>query len=119
MQPLRSRFVVRFRSADRDRNTDEGRIQTIRSAVSDALAAAERETRMLTERLEEVRIRATLLAGTDTYEHETRQPEDAAELGRSEVQMRRAEQRLKELDQHLAKLRQIERTLLDGIPLEK
>jgi hypothetical protein len=94
-------------------------MQAIRNVVSEALAAAERETRMLTQRLEEARTRATLLAGNDTYEHETRQPEDAAELGESEGQMKRAERRLKELDQHLARLRQIEQTLLDGILLKK
>jgi hypothetical protein len=119
MQPLRSRFVVRFRSADRDRSTDKGRMQAIQKAVSEALVAAERERRMLTQRLEEARIGATLLAGTDTYEYETRQPEEAAELGTYEVQMRRAEQRLKELDQQLARLRQIERTLLDGVLVEE
>jgi hypothetical protein len=53
------------------------------------------------------------LAGTDTYEHEARLPENTAGLAESEAEMRRAEARLLDLDQHISKLQRIEATILD------
>src|SRR5579871_3269057 len=101
-----------FRSPERDRETDERRVAAIRGAAREALAAAEREKSALGVRLEEARTSATILAGTDTYEHEDREPGRAAELSRSEAQMSRAEQRLVELDAHISKLKRIEAAIV-------
>jgi len=90
----------------------------IRSAVREALVAAEREKFALGQRLEQARTRATILAGTDTYEHETRLPERTVGLAESEAEMSRAESRLLDLDRHISKLKRIEGAMLDesGIP---
>jgi hypothetical protein len=90
----------------------------IRSAVREALVAAERERSALGQRLERARTRATILAGTDTYEHETRLPERTAGLAESEAEMSRAENRLLDLNRHISKLKRIESAVLDegGIP---
>jgi hypothetical protein len=53
------------------------------------------------------------LAGTDTYEHDTRLPEKAAGLAESEAEMRRGEGRLLDLDRHILKLQRIEAAILD------
>ena len=118
MFSFRAKSAARFRSVDRDRKTDERRLATIKSAVREALVAAEGEKSALGQRLEQARTRATILAGTDTYEHETRLPEKAAGLAESEAEMSRAENRLLDLDRHISKLKRIEGAILaeSGIP---
>jgi len=113
MFSFRAKSDARFRSADRDRETDERRLAAIKNAVREALVAAEREKSALGQRLEQARTRATILAGTDTYEHDTRLPEKAAGLAESEAEMSRAENRLLDLDRHISKLKRIERAALD------
>src|SRR5215475_15268190 len=113
MFPFRAKSANNFRSAGRDRETDERRFAAIRRAARDAVEAAEREKVALGLRLEEARTSATILAGTDTYEHQNREPVRAAELSESEAQMSRAENRLVELDAHISKLRRIEAVILD------
>lgn len=112
MFSFRAKSGARFRSAGRDRETDERRLTTIASAVREALVAAEREKSALGQRLEQARTRATILAGTDTYEHETRLPERRAGLADSEAEMSRAEHRLLDLDRHISKLKRIEGAIL-------
>ena len=113
MFSFRAKSTARFRSAGRDQETDERRLATVKSAVRQALEDAQRERSALGQRLEEARTRATILAGTDTYEHEARLPEKSAGLAESEAEMRRAEARLLDLDQHISKLQRIEATILD------
>jgi hypothetical protein len=87
----------------------------ITSAVRGAVEAAEREKFALCKRLEEARTSATILAGTDTYEYETRQPERATQLSESEAQMRRAGRRLLDLDRHISTLKRIEGAILEQV----
>ena len=110
---FRAKSTARFRSAGRDRETDERRLAAVKSAVRQALEDAKRERSALGQRLEEARTRATILAGTDTYEHEARLPEKTAELAESEAEMRRAEGRLLDLNRHILKLQRIEDAVLD------
>jgi len=112
MFSFRDKSGARFRSAGRDRETDEQRLAAIESAVREALAAAEREKSTLGQRLEQARTTATILAGTDTYEHETRLPERTAGLVASEGEMSRAENRLLDLDRHISKLKRIDDAIL-------
>ena len=118
MFSFRDKTGAIFRSAGRDRETDEQRLAAIESAVREALAAAEREKSTLVQRLEEARTTATILAGTDTYEHETRLPERTAGLAASEAEMTRAENRLRDLNRHISKLKRIEGAIVaeSGIP---
>ena len=108
MFSFRAKSGAKFRSVGRDRETDEQRLAAIESAVREALAAAEREKSALGQRLEQARTTATILAGTDTYEHETRLPEKSAGLAASEAEMSRAENRLLDLDRQILKLKRIE-----------
>jgi len=86
MFSFRAKSGARFRSAGRDRETDEERLAAIESAVREALVAAEREKSALGQRLEQARTTATILAGTDTYEHETRLPEKTAGVWHGHVE---------------------------------
>ena len=113
MFSFRAKSGARFRSAGRDRETDEERLAAIESAVREALVAAEREKSALGQRLEQARTTATILAGTDTYEHETRLPEKTAGLAESEAEMTRAENRLLDLERHISRLKRIEGAILD------
>jgi hypothetical protein len=118
MFSFRAKSGDRFRSADRDRETDEQRLGAIESAVREALLAAGREKSALGKRLEQAQMTATILAGTDTYEYETRLPERTAGLAESEADMSRAESRLRDLDRHISKLKRIEAAFVaeSGIP---
>jgi hypothetical protein len=68
-------------SRDRDGRATVG---IMRSAVREALVA-EREKVALGQRREQARTRATILAGTDTCEHETRLPQRTIRLAESEA----------------------------------
>jgi hypothetical protein len=116
MFPFGANSTTKFRSVSRDRRTDEERISAIEAVVRSSLAAAEREKTVLSERFQEACLRATFLAGTGTYEDQSRQPERTAALSGSEAQMRRAEDRLAELDTHISRLKQIESLLADSQP---
>jgi hypothetical protein len=118
MFSFRAKSGDRFRSVDRDRETDEQRLGAIESAVREALLAAGREKSALGKRLEQAQMTATILAGTDTYEYETRLPERTAGLAESEADMSRAESRLRDLDRHISKLKRIEAAFVaeSGIP---
>ena len=113
MFSFRAKSTASFRSADRDRETDEQRLAAIKNAVQQAVEAAQREKSALGHRLEEALMRATILAGTDTYEHEARLPEKTAGLAEAEAEMSRAEGRLLDLDRHILKLQRIEAAILD------
>ncbi len=89
----------------------------IGNSVRLALEAAQCEKSALAQRLDEARTRATILAGTDTYEHEARLPEKTAELAESEAEMSRAEGRLLDLDRHILKLQRIEGVILEEMRL--
>ncbi len=52
-------------------------------------------------------MQASFLTGTDHYEHYSREPAKEAQLKDREGRLRRGEARLVELDQHIAKLKQL------------
>lgn len=113
MFSFRAKSTAGFRSAGRDRETDNRRLAPVRSSVKRALEDAQREKSALGKRLEEAQTRATILAGTDTYEHDARAPEKTIRLAESEADMKRAEDRLLELERQISQLQRIEQTILE------
>jgi hypothetical protein len=95
----------RFRSGDRDKETDKARLTRIHDGVCFAISNAEQELGGLQARLERSRQSAEALATTDN-----RNDADSEANGRASVQFRllAPERRVEELKNHLAALRRIE-----------
>lgn len=98
--------LFRFRSPERNRETDNRRLALIQKTVRSALADAEAEATGLRARILKARRSAFFLV----EQIEGRPPEPArdVELRILEVRLLTAESRLEELKDHIAVLRKIE-----------
>jgi hypothetical protein len=114
-RPFRFKSTFQFRSEARDRQTDQERIASIDSAIETAIRAADAERTALGLRVEEARVQASFLTGTDSYEQDSREPQKEAQLKDSENRLRRGEARLIELERHIAKLHHIRSAVLGDI----
>jgi hypothetical protein len=100
------RRLLRFRSPERNRETDARRLALIRRVVRSAIADAEAETKGLRARIAKARRSAIfLVAQSDDGKAD---PSHHADLTRLEPVLRAAEDRLAQLKEHLAHLRKLE-----------
>jgi 3-methyladenine DNA glycosylase/8-oxoguanine DNA glycosylase len=99
----------RFRSPERDRETDERRLGRVRLVARSAVADAEAEAKGLRARIVEARRSALFLVEhIDDGEYA---PTSRAALKRREQHLFTIEQRLAQLEDHLTALRKLERRL--------
>ncbi len=89
--------AARFRSVDRDRDTDLDRLGPLYGQLKQALAGIERESAGLSRRLDEARTRAAALLGNEDGIYFEREPADEARLVEAEAQMMAAFRRLEQL----------------------
>jgi hypothetical protein len=94
---------MRFRSRERDQETDRGRLASIRESVLSTISSAQNELRGLQARVERARQSAATLTTTGKDE-EFGENERAS----SEIRVLAPERRIEELKDHLAALRRIE-----------
>ena len=99
-------FRFRFRSPQRDRQTDRARLMRIQQNVRAAVTDAEHELTGLRTRLEKARQSATfLLGGMEGGEHgEAR----VSEIKSVEARLLVADRRIAQLKDHIAALRRVE-----------
>jgi hypothetical protein len=88
---------ARFRSTDRDRETDLDRLGPLYGQLEQVLAGIERESAGLSRRLDEARTRAAALLGNEDGIYFEREPADEARLVEAEAQMMAAFRRLEQL----------------------
>lgn len=88
---------VRFRGADRDRQTDIERLRPLHLQLSATVTEIERAIAGLSRRLEEARTRAATLMGNEDGIYFEREPADEARLVEAEAQMMAAYRRIEEL----------------------
>lgn len=88
---------ARFRSSDRDRDTDLDRLGPLYRQLEQVLAGIERESAGLSRRLDEARTRAAALLGNEDGIYFEREPADEARLVEAEAQMMAAFRRLEQL----------------------
>jgi hypothetical protein len=98
--------AFRFRSPERNRETDERRIALIRKVVRSAVVDAEAEVTGLRARV--VRARRSAIFLVSHVESGGPDPRHSAKLASLEKHLLAAEQRLDQLKDHLAFLRSIE-----------
>jgi hypothetical protein len=98
--------LFQFRSPDRDQETDNRRVALVQKALRSAVADAEAEVKGLRIRIAKARMSLTsLLAQIEDGDPE---PALGAQLNSAEQRLLAGEQRLKQMKEHLARLREIE-----------
>ncbi len=115
-QLFRFRSEFRTRSKERDAASDNAAIMSIAAAIDAALSKAENERTGLKVRLEDVVARAAIVAGNDIDEYLTRTEDRSALLNDSDVEMKRGEERLMELDQYIAHVKFLKTALQTRFP---
>lgn len=88
----------RIRSSERDESADADRLRSIERAIVGAIAAARAEEDGLKRRLEDARVRASMLVGTEAFEDR----DEATELmlAGSEREFSAAATRIRQLTAH-------------------
>ena len=101
------RDTVRFRirSSERDQRADADRLRSIERAILGAIAAADAEEQGLKRRLEDARVRASLLIGTETLEERDQATETL--LAGSEREVSAAVKRIRQLTAHREHLQRV------------
>jgi hypothetical protein len=99
----------RFRSPERDRESDERRFGLIRTVVRSAIADAEAEAKGLRARIAEARRSAMFLVEHGDYAEYV--PTSRPALKTREENLLAIERRLAQLEDHLATLRKLERRI--------
>lgn len=94
----------RFRSVQRDAQTDQERIGSVVQAIDAAVNSALKEREALAARVGAARDLASFAVGTADDEYLTRETRDKSRIEKYEQQMIVGEKRLAELDQQIASL---------------
>jgi hypothetical protein len=94
--------AFKARSPERDMSADAEAVQSILAPINLALERSEAERTGLKRRLDEVTSQAAIVAGNDLDDYLTRTADRSQMLDISEVEMQRAEERLKILDQNIS-----------------
>jgi hypothetical protein len=103
--------LFQFRSSVRDQETDRRRIGLVQKAVRSAIADAEAEVTGLRTRIAKARTSVTcLLAQIEDGDPE---PARGAQLTDVERRLVAGEQRLAQMKEHLARLREVERVVAE------
>jgi hypothetical protein len=92
----------KVRSAERDHKTDKGRIAPILADIETALAGAQKELEALRGRISDATTFAAFAVGTGDDEYLDREPKDVRRISEYEQQIIAAENRLQQLERHIA-----------------
>ncbi len=95
----------RTRSAERDTESDATIIESVGTAIRDALAAFEKQREGLGRRVSEAQMLASVTVGTATDEYVTREPTQASGLASYEAEMQRGRERVMTLESHINNLK--------------
>jgi seryl-tRNA(Sec) selenium transferase len=104
MHEAHAMAIFKFRSSQRDKQTDLERVSSIANAINTAISSAERERSTLNIRVKEAQDLAAFAAGNDSDEYLTREPKDALRIAGYEQQLAAGHKRLEELNIHIAGL---------------
>ena len=100
------RFSHQFRRSDRDKKSDEKRINALNEAIGVGLASASAELDGLLKRYGEISARAAFIVGNDV-EEDQREPEDERLLHEAEGQMKYAYTRIQALLHQISTLNEL------------
>jgi hypothetical protein len=112
----RTSQVFRARSSSRDEQTDTANIRSIAAAIERSLTATEAEHAGLSNRLEDAKLRASIVVGDGTDEYLSREKEQTAWLGRLETELQNGRERLNVLQQNISHLKFLRAALFSRFP---
>jgi len=106
----------RARSAERDAETDRARVNSVLTAIDEALRAAEGEHSGLSSRVDDVLARAAVTVGTATDEYVDREPQRSHHQDLFDAEIANGQRRLKELSTMIGHLKFMRAALLSRFP---
>ena len=106
----------RARSAERDSETDRARVNSVLTAIDEALRAAEDEHSGLSSRVDDVLARAAVTVGTATDEYVDREPQRSHHQDLFDAEIANGQRRLKELSTMIGHLKFMRAALLSRFP---
>jgi len=106
----------RARSAERDAETDRARVNSVLTAIDEALRAAEDEHSGLSSRVDDVLARAAVTVGTATDEYVDREPQRSHHQDLFDAEIANGQRRLKELSTMIGHLKFMRAALLSRFP---
>ena len=106
----------RARSAERDAETDRGRVESILVAIDGALRASEDEQSGLTGRVDDVLARAAVTVGTATDEYLDSEPHRSHQHALFDEEIVNGQRRLRELSAMIGHLKFMKAALLSRFP---
>ena len=107
------------RSPERDAELVETQVNNVSSALHHAVREIEAQRDGLRRRLDAVITRAAVIGGNDIDDSLARDKADAAALAASDVEIARAESRLKTLEEQLSHFTFLEAALQSRFPMAK
>jgi len=107
------------RSPERDAELVETQVNNVSSALHHAVREIEAQRDGLRRRLDAVITRAAVIGGNDIADSLTRDEADSAVLAASDVEIARAEARLKTLEEQLSHFTFLEAALRSRFPMSK
>ena len=115
---FRARFTETFRarSPQRDISADSEAVQSVLIAIDLVVESAEAEHAGLKRRLDEVTSQAAIVAGNDLDDYITRTADRSQMLDSSDAEIRRAEERLKVLDQNISHFKFLKTAIYTRFP---
>jgi hypothetical protein len=115
----KSSLSFKARSPERDNELIEKLVNQVASTLRQAAQEVEAQRDGLNRRLEAVTTRAAVIGGNDIDDSFARDEADAAALAASDVEIARAESRLKTLKEQLSHFTFLEATLHARFPMAK
>jgi hypothetical protein len=112
----RTSLPFRARSSSRDDQTDTANIRSIAIAIQRSLKAMEAEHTGLSNRMEDITLRASILVGNETDEYLSREKEETASLNRLDTELKNGGERLNVLQQNIAHLKFLRAALFSRFP---
>jgi hypothetical protein len=112
----RSKAAFKARSSARDSSTDEEAVLAIANALNLAVQKAEAERAGLKGRMDDVISRAAIVGGNEADDYLTRTDDRSKMLRESDVDIRRAEERLKVIDQNISHFKFLKTALQTRFP---
>ena len=106
----------RTRSPERDEALDESIFLPVAEAIEQALTVLETQKDGLERRIRDATAFASLAAGNDVYEHETREPSRTESLRGFEKELETARKRQVVVESHIVNLRFVRAVFLSRFP---
>jgi hypothetical protein len=109
-------LAFRARSSARDEQSDAAKVRSIADSIERSLKATEAEHAGLSGRMEDTRLRASMVVGNETYGYLSREKQETTSLHLFEGELQNGHERLNVLQQSIAHLKFLKAALFSRFP---